>query len=422
MPPPAGQRYNSARMSLAALLSGNWRRHGWPLVAIMSVAQLVSWGTIFYGFPLFVVPMESELGWSRATLNGALSLGLLVAGFAAYPVGRRIDRHGGRAVMSTGSLLGGLLFVAWSFVDHPIAFYAIWIGLGLAQALTLYTPVFAVLTRLFPASFKLRITVLTLAGGLASTVFTPLIAWWIETLGWRDALLAMAACNLLFCLPVHAVLLRDRTALEARPDTTEISAAPAQTHSPMQRALRNPVFWGLAVSFTFYLLAHSMLIFHFLPMLDEFGMPLAVAVAVITVIGPSQVAGRVLLLVFGRRIETVTTGYVVMTQFLIGMLLLIVFPSHAPMLFVMAAIYGAANGMMTILRGTAVPELLGRDAVGAISGALTLPASIAAAIGPSLAALVWELADGYRAVQFMMLAAMVVSTAGFTFAASKSRK
>ncbi|MEK9969240.1 MAG: MFS transporter [Ferrovibrio sp.] len=411
-------------MSLASLhsSSANWRRNGWPLVAILSVAQLVSWGTIFYGFPLFVVPMEAELGWSRATLNGALSLGLLVAGFAAYPVGRRIDRHGGRAVMSTGSLLGGLLFIAWAFVDHPAAFYAIWIGLGLAQALTLYTPVFAVLTRLFPGSFKQRITVLTLAGGLASTVFTPLIAWWIETLGWREALFAMAACNLLFCLPVHALLLRDRAALEPRPDAPDVSVTSVGPHSPMQRALRNPVFWGLAVCFTFYLLAHSMLIFHFLPMLDEFGMSLDVAVAVITVIGPSQVAGRVLLLVVGRKIETVTTGYVVMTQFVIGMLLLIAFPAQAPMLFVMAAVYGAANGMMTILRGTSVPELLGRDGVGAISGALVFPASIAAAIGPSLAALVWELAGGYRAVQIVMLAAMLIAGAGFAFATSKSRK
>jgi MFS family permease len=412
-------------MSFAALRSGNWRRDGWPLVAILSVAQLVSWGTIFYGFPLFVVPMEAALGWSRGTLNGALSLGLLVAGFAAYPVGRRIDRFGGRAVMSIGSLLGGLLFIAWAFVDHPMVFYAIWIGLGLAQALTLYTPVFAVLTRLFPASFKLRITVLTLAGGLASTVFTPLIAWWIESLGWRDALLAMAACNLLFCLPVHALLLRDREAMEARPDTTDAPAArdprSPMPSDPLLRALRNPVFWGLAVSFTFYLLAHSMLIFHFLPMLNEFGMPLAVAVAIITVIGPSQVAGRVLLLLGGRRIGTVTTGYVVMTQFVIAMLLLIAFPAMAPMLFVMAAVYGAANGMMTILRGTSVPELLGRDGVGAISGALILPASVAAAIGPSLAALIWELADGYRAVQLAMLAAMAVSAAGFAFAASKAR-
>jgi MFS family permease len=404
------------------MIPAAYRRDGWPLVAALSFAQLVSWGTIFYGFPLFVVPMEAELGWSRSTLNAALSLGLLLAGLAAYPVGRRIDSHGGRLVMSLGTGLAVLLFVAWSFVREPFAFFVIWGGLGLAQALTLYPPVFAVLTRMFPDSFKTRITVLTLAGGFASTVFTPLIAWFIEALGWRDALLAMAACNLLFCLPVHALLLRDHAA--TKPVLAEGSAPtpPAGTGGPMHRALRNPVFWGLVVCFTFYLLAHAMLIFHFLPMLNEFGIPLAVAVGVITVIGPAQVGGRILLLLFGRRIETATTGYIVMALFIVAMLLLVAFPAVVPVLFVMAAIYGAANGMMTILRGTSVPDLLGREGFGAISGALVLPASIAAAVAPSLAALIWQVTGGYMAVLFAMLAAIGVAAAGFAFAAIKARK
>lgn len=398
-------------MSLAS-----YRRDGWPLVAMLSVAQLVSWGTIFYGFPLFIAAMEAELGWSRSLLNGALSFGLLTAGFAAYPIGRIIDAHGGRWVMSLGSALAVLLFVAWAYVRDPVLFYAIWFGLGLAQACTLYTPVFAVLTRLFPDSAKIRITMLTLTGGFASTVFTPLIAWWIESLGWQTALLLMAACNLVFCLPVHALLLRDR----AKPQPNEPVTAQVSDRTPMQRAIRNPVFWGLAVCFTFYLLAHAMLIFHFLPMLAEYGVALATAVAIITVIGPAQVGGRILLL-FGRRIETVATGYIVMSLFVLGMLLLVFFPDVVPLLFAMAAIYGAANGMMTILRGTSVPELLGRDGFGAISGALTLPASIAAAIAPSLAALIWQVTGGYAAVIFTMLLAMMISAAGFVFAV-KARK
>lgn len=397
----------------AAMFLSTYRRDGWPLVAALSIAQLVSWGTIFYGFPLFVVPMEAELGWSRAEMNGALSLALLLAGFLAFPVGRRIDSHGGRALMSAGSLIAGLLFIAWSVNDSLILFYAIIIGLGLTQALTLYTPVFAVLTRLFPTDYKHRITVLTLAGGLASTVFTPLIAWSIEAWGWRDALLMMAAVNLLFCLPVHVLMLRDR-------DVPPVAKAADAEASPMKRALRHPVFWGLAVCFTFYLLAHAMLIFHFMPMLNDYGIPLAIAVGVMAVIGPAQVAGRVLLL-FGRRISTVATGVIVMGLFVCAMLLLALFPSAVPLLFLFAAIYGAANGMMTILRGTAIPDFLGREGYGAIAGALMLPASIAAAVAPSLAALIWELTGGYGMVLLAMLAAMIISAAGFAFAALKAQ-
>ena len=123
---------------------------GWPLVWALALAQLVSWGSIYYGFSLFVVPMEAELGWSRAAINGALSLGLLVSGACAYPVGAWIDRHGGRAVMGAGSALGAALLAAWSRIDSLAMLYVVWLGLGAALACTLYEPVFAVLTRRFP--------------------------------------------------------------------------------------------------------------------------------------------------------------------------------------------------------------------------------------------------------------------------------
>src|SRR5258706_9024530 len=88
------------------------RRHPWVMVWTMAIAQVISWGTLFYAFSLFVVPMQESLGWSRPLLNGALSLGLLSTGVVAFPVGAWIDRRGGRSVMTLGSLAGGLLLPA----------------------------------------------------------------------------------------------------------------------------------------------------------------------------------------------------------------------------------------------------------------------------------------------------------------------
>src|SRR5262245_65545375 len=70
----------------------------WVMVWTMAVAQVISWGTLFYAFSLFVVPMHESLGWSRPLLNGALSLGLLSPGIAALPVAAGIERHSGRGV------------------------------------------------------------------------------------------------------------------------------------------------------------------------------------------------------------------------------------------------------------------------------------------------------------------------------------
>ena len=110
------------------------RRNPWVMVWTMAVAQVISWGTLFYSFSLFVVPMQESLGWSRPLLNGALSLGLLSTGVVAFPVGTWIDHHGGRGVMTLCSLAGGLLLLAWAQVETPWVFYGIWVFIGASMA------------------------------------------------------------------------------------------------------------------------------------------------------------------------------------------------------------------------------------------------------------------------------------------------
>ena len=156
----------------------------WALAA----AQLVSWGSIYYAFSLFVVPMESALGWSRTATNAALSIGLLISGLAAYPIGTWIDRGHGRRVMVCGSILAAAMLALWSQAHSLAMLFVGWAGLGVAMAATLYDPVFAVVTRDFPDGFRTKITLITLVAGFASTVFIPLTQGLIEWFGWRGAL------------------------------------------------------------------------------------------------------------------------------------------------------------------------------------------------------------------------------------------
>ena len=187
-------------------------RRGWILVWTLAAGQLISWGTLYYSFSLFVLPMETDLGWSKAELNGALSLGLLIAGAAALPAGAWIDRYGGRAIMSLGSVAAGLLLLAWSQVSDIWAFYLIWAALGVVHSATLYSPAFAVLTANLGPSFRRGITYLTIVGGLASTAFIPLTQILIEVFGWRNALIALAIGNLPICAVMHWLVLKGTTA------------------------------------------------------------------------------------------------------------------------------------------------------------------------------------------------------------------
>jgi MFS family permease len=392
---------------------------GWPLIAALAVAQLVSWGTLYYGFSLFVVPMAAELGWSRISINGALSLGLLVSGLAAYPVGAWIDRHGGRAVMSLGSALGAVLLASWSRTSSIPGFYVIWLGLGLALAFTLYDPVFVVVTRRFPGSYRTRITALTLVGGFASTIFMPLTLILIDDFGWRAALVALALFNLVIALPIHALLLRDRNDTDVNAASAGVATARSDK-AAFRRALRHPVFWGLALCFVAYYTAFSAMTFHFIPLLTDRGVPSSVILGAIAAIGPAQVAGRIVLFAFRGAFSSAVAGRLAVLAMPAGVLLLIAFPSSTTALFAFAVLQGGGNGILTIVRGTALPDLMGREGYGAINGALALPANIARAVAPFGAALIWNIAGTYDAVLWSIFASAALGGLGFWYAAARA--
>ena len=147
-----------------------------PFVFWLSFAQLISWGSVFYGFSVFLEPTEQALGLGRAESSLGFSLALLAEGLLAYPVGRWIDRGHERAVMTLGSLWCAMAMVALSQVQNLWQFWGAWLLLGMGASATLYPPAFAVLTRRFPNDFRRAIISLTFLGGLASTVFIPLMA------------------------------------------------------------------------------------------------------------------------------------------------------------------------------------------------------------------------------------------------------
>jgi MFS family permease len=388
------------------------------MVWTMAIAQVISWGTLFYGFSLFVVPMKESLGWSRPLLNGALSLGLLSTGVAAFPVGTWIDRHGGRGVMTLCSLAGGLLLCAWAQVDAPWVFYLIWVFIGASMAGVLYEPAFAVITAVFGPDARRAITALTLVGGFASTVFMPLTQLLIQALGWRNALLVLGMCNLAVCLPLHALFVPG-TATAPLSEEPKHDAPPAPS---FRGILRGRVFVGLAIWFTAYSAAQSAFIFQFVPLLTTWGVETAAMLTSVAIIGPMQVVGRIVLMCFSGRLETREIGLAVMVLLPASVLALLCLPPTLLALGLVATLYGAGNGIMTIVRGIAVSDLIGRTHYGAINGALTVPTTVAKALAPFLAAALWSAVGTPSLMLWAILGSALLGMVGFVLALSGSAR
>ncbi len=375
----------------------------WPL----STVQLISWGTLYYSFSLFLTPMERDLGWQRSELTGGLTLGIVIAGLVSPVVGRLIDRGHARLVMTLGSLLGAASLFAWSQIDSVPGFYALWAMLGIALGATLYEPAFAVLIRGLGDQARQGIATMTLIAGFASTLFIPICHLLIESLGWRDALLVLGALNL-----GPAALIHWRALSPGEPQSAD-PAPQGSLRGVLADAFGRLAFWCLLLAFTGCFFTVAALTFHMVPLLAEQGHGTAAAVIVIAMIGPSQVAGRILVTVLVPGIGIMTAGCLALALPALGLLLLQFGGQAFPVLLLFGICLGMGNGIATIVRANSVAAVFARSSFGAINGALNLPVSLARAFAPSLAALLWAAAGGYAPVLWTLLAVSLASIAAF---------
>ncbi|MBX3607320.1 MAG: MFS transporter [Piscinibacter sp.] len=379
-------------------------------VAALAAGQLVCWAALYYAFTSFVLPMQRAFGWSKPALMGAFTLGLAVWGGASYAVGAAIDRGRGRAVLTLGSALAGIGLLLWSFADSLALLYAAWALLGAAMAMTLYEPAFNVLTRRFPEHYRQGITTLTLVGGFASTLSFPAVAWLLDVLGWRGALQVAAAVLLLGVTPLHAWALRGTPTQLVR-SAHEDGADDATLHE----ALRGSAFWLLVLTFTLYSFAAAALWAHIMPAFAARGMGEPAALAVVVWFGPAQVAGRFAYLLFGRWVGSRTLGLAVLAGLPLS-LTIFALAQGTLALLLFALLFGLANGLVTIVRGSLVPEYFGRAHVGRISGAMNVVALLARAAAPLATAWLLLALPGYREVLLVLAGLGGIAVIAFALA------
>jgi predicted MFS family arabinose efflux permease len=335
----------------------------------------------------------------------------LLAAAASYPVGKAIDQGHGRIIMSVGSLAAGVLFLAWSEVAALSFFFAIAAGLGALQAAVLYEPAFAVVARRNGGGARSAITALTLWGGFASTVFIPLVQFLLDLFGWRGALIGLGLINLA-CAALYWMVIGDKQATAAR------AAAPLPQHDHvLSKALRTPVFWMLALAFTAHAGAFTAFTFHLYALLLERGFSTHDIVIAMAVIGPAQVAGRIAISLVARDASIRRIGSIGVLGFPIAFAVLAIAPTKLAVVAAVAALYGASNGVLTIVRGLAVPEMMTTQGYGAVNGAMNTPAVVAKALAPLAAAALWSTSQSYAPVLIAIMAASLVLAFGFWAAA-----
>ena len=352
------------------------------VVVALGIAQIVSWGTLFYSIAVLGDAMQHDLSISASWLFGAFTVGLLASGLASPVAGRMVDTRGGRFVLSCGSALGAMAMLTLALANSlPLVFLG-WTLAGVAMAGCLYDPAFATLHQLSGKSYRQAVTALTLFGGFASTVFWPLSQYLLDSVGWRSTLLIYALLHLALCLPLH-LLLVPRHAMAAAPEA-DVPLPGSSRSVPATGA----TYIALALAFSLAAFISAALSAHLISLLKGAGLGARDAVWVSSLIGPMQVAGRIAEFTFARWLRPLGVGTLAFVLMATALVLLVRVDGLSALAFVFAAIYGWSNGIMTIVRGTVPAEMFGRRGYGALLGRLALPAFVAKAVAPFLFTLI----------------------------------
>lgn len=385
----------------------------------LTISQMMGWGALYHCFPVYMIPMQKELGWSVTELNLALTIGLITADIVAVPVGHWIDTRGGRGLMTLGAAFGAALLGLWSQVNDLFFFYVIWALMGLVLATSLGNTQSAVVTANV-RDFRRGLAYLSFFSSLASTIAIPLASVLLVNVGWRQGLMIQAVMQ--FCGPAlinFFVLRGTRGSMMGEAARKRDAGQP----SPVPQAMRRKAFWLLAIACSIHWFTSMAVSIHILPLMMERGLSMETAVSMIALNGPAAVIGRLAMFYLVPGNSGLLTGKIAFPVFALGAFILAMASGEHPWTFVVYSFtFGMAAGVLMIVRQTSVAEIFGVRGYGAITGALATVAIVPRTASPVAVAWLRDQYGAYDNVIWILFALTVIGTVAFYLAAAERNR
>ena len=364
-------------------------------VVALGITQITAWGTSYYCLGVLAAPISQDTGWSRGFVFLGFTVALLTMGLVSSAVGRAIDRHGGRAVMTLGTVFVSAGLFALAHVHGQAAYLAVWAFLGLGMRLCLYDAAFAALVQVAPSRGRKAISYLTLFGAFASSVFWVVGHTLNAQVGWRQTLVLFALINLVVCLPLHWLGLARRETAEAAGPT---GAATADVDGPpLEGRARSVAIILFALIMSLNGFVFGVISVQLVPLLEAAGLATAVAVWVASMKGVAQFGGRVVEISFARNLRAITVARIAVGVLPPSLLLLLAGTGSLPLIVAFTLLMGASQGVITIVRGAVPLVLFGAKGYGAVLGVIATPILIVNAASPTVFAWIvdrWGWATG----------------------------
>lgn len=389
--------------------------YGWWIVLTLAATETVSYGALYYSFSVFVKPLENAFSWSGAEVSFAFSLALVVSGLVGLAVGRLVDLHGARLIMSVGSVLAVLSLLAFSRAASLWNFYAAWALVGIASAAVLYEPAFVAVTTWFDVRRGRALAVLTFIAGFASVIFIPLTGVLVGVYGWRAATVILALIVLVVTLPLHTLVLR------RRPEDLGLTrdGGPVRTGERLPRTLVGEG-WATreAVRSAGFALVTAALFLnafggigvqvHLVAFLREAHYSPAFAASAGGLVGLASLPGRIVFNWLGDRVSRASLlGLILVTQ---GASILFLIGQRGPWwIFGFVLVYGGVFGAITPLRAGVMGDYFGRKHYGAIMSVQNVFLTAGRGLGPLAVGFMRDATGGYTLAFWIVIGVSLLS-------------
>ena len=373
--------------------------------------MVISWG-IFLSFGVFLEPLLTEFGLTRAVTSSTYSLALLANGLLSIVIGRLNDKFGPRLIMTGCGLslgLGYLLMSQISAVWQIYVLYGVLIGIGLSGT---FVPLASTVAKWFVKKRGLMTGIMTAGQGLGLMIMAPIITWLLTNYGWRLSYVIVGIIVLVVILSAAQFLKRDPAQIgQLAYDESRAKAGSSNmkmTGFSLQEAMHTKEFWMLAIMFLSVFFCLGTITVHVVIHATGLGIPATAAAKILALIGGAGILGRIILGSIGDRTGNKSVS-IISFSLMSAALCWLTMAKELWMLYLVAVVFGLGFGGLLALLSPMSAELFGLRSHGVILGILMFGAEIGESAGPTLAGWIFDIHGSY---QWAFLISLALSTIG----------
>lgn len=365
----------------------------------LGTTTTIGYGTLYYSISIMSEELAKEFLWTKSFIFAVVSVGILLGGLLSPIIGKILDNKGARGIMSLGSIFCAIGLILLSFVDSKLEFILAILFLEAVSVLVLYEAAFVAFSQLAGVKARLPIIQITLMAGFASTIFWPLISYMLTIISWREVYQFLALFHILLAFPIHYFVLKPNMKIDNEHfDEDSFEDFICQTNRERKRSLVL-----LTIAFSLIAIPITAMQTQFLSLFKSFGIEAASAIALGTLIGPSQVVARIIDMSFSSKTTPLITAVISTSIMLTGLVCLLFSSYDIKIALLFVVLYGAGQGLSDIVRGTLPLYLFGRDGYGKTIGRLNLFRLVVTSMVPFGFALLLENIGGLYSTIFLVI-------------------